>query len=68
MKAVQSGIALKVFVADDADKHVVEPLRDLCLAHSVAVERVASMRELGDLCGIEVGAASAAVLEQSVDS
>jgi len=64
MKAVQSGRAKKVFVAEDAEVHVTRPLRQLCQQRDVLVVYVSSMRELGKFCGIEVGAASAAIVEE----
>ncbi|MDR2007031.1 MAG: ribosomal L7Ae/L30e/S12e/Gadd45 family protein, partial [Acidaminococcales bacterium] len=57
LKAVDSGTAQKVFVAADADRRVVRPLLDLCGDKGLAVETVDSMKELGRLCGIQVGAA-----------
>jgi len=64
MKAVQSGKASTVFLAADAESHVTQPLLQLCARRQVPVVHVDSMRELGQLCGIEVGAASAAVVEE----
>lgn len=62
-KAVKHGNVQQVFVASDADKRVIEPIEMLCREHKVPVEQAASMQELGQACGIEVGAAAAAVLE-----
>lgn len=63
MKAVQKGMAMKVFIADDAEPHVVVPLMELCAQMNVLVERVESMAELGRACGVDVGTASVAVLK-----
>ena len=57
-KAIQKGTAKTVYIADDADVRVVQPLLDAC-----AVEKVATMQELGKACGIHVGAATAAILK-----
>lgn len=65
-KAVKRGDAENVFLADDADVRVTEPLMKLCEEHSVAVEHAATMADLGHACGIEVGAAAAAVLKQPI--
>ena len=65
-KAVKRGDAENVFLADDADVRVTEPLMKLCEEHSVPVEYVATMADLGHACGIEVGAAAAAVLKQPI--
>lgn len=62
MKAVEKGQARLVFIAADAEEQVVQPLLALCQAHHVPVEQAPSMQELGQACGIEVGAAAAAIL------
>ena len=65
-KAVKRGDAECVFVADDADERVIGPLQILCREQDVPVERAATMAYLGNACGIEVGAAAAAVLKQPI--
>ena len=62
-KAVKREAATEVFIADDADAKVVEPLETLCTEQNVPVSRVSSMKELGTACNIEVGAAAAAALK-----
>ncbi|GAW94396.1 L7Ae/L30e/S12e/Gadd45 family ribosomal protein [Calderihabitans maritimus] len=62
-KAVQKGLAKVVYIAEDADSHVVDPLIALCQEKGTEIIRVSSMAELGQACGIEVGAASAAIIE-----
>jgi len=61
-KAVKAGRARYVFLAENADPAVTEPLEALCAEHHIPVTWVASMADLGRACGIEVGAAAAAVL------
>lgn len=62
-KAVKREAATEVFIADDADVKVVEPLETLCTQQNVPVSRVSSMKELGTACNIEVGAAAAAAIK-----
>ena len=62
-KAVKREAATDVFIADDADAKVVEPLKVLCTEHNVPISRVSSMKELGTACNIEVGAAAAAAVK-----
>ena len=62
-KAVQKSQADAVFLADDADGHVTEPLLHLADEIGVPVVHVPTMQELGKACSIEVGAAAAAVLK-----
>lgn len=63
LKAVQKGIAIKVFIAKDAEPHVVMPVYDLCLEKNIEVVKADSMAELGRACGIDVGTASVAIVE-----
>jgi len=63
-KAVLSGIAHKVYLADDAEPHIIGPLKELCHQHDVAVESVDTMETLGVACGIEVGSAAVALLNE----
>ena len=62
-KAVKAGRAKYVFLAENADPAVTEPLAELCAAHHIQITWVPSMTELGRSCGIEVGAAAAAVVD-----
>ncbi len=61
-KAVISGRARRVFLAENADPAVTEPLRLLCGDNHIQITWVSSMAKLGQACGIEVGAAAAAVV------
>ena len=62
-KAVKAGRAKYVFLAENADPAVTEPLEELCTANHIQITWVPSMTELGRCCGIEVGAAAAAVVD-----
>ncbi len=62
-RAVREGNALTAYIAQDADRHIVQQLEELCAEKSVKIIRVNTMEELGDICGIEVKAASAVVLK-----
>ena len=61
-KAVKAGRVRCVFLAENADPAVTEPLEELCINNRIQITWVRSMAELGRACGIEVGAAAAAVL------
>jgi len=60
--ALERGKALKVFIAQDADPKLMEPIVRLCEDRGIALHTVASMRELGAACGIQVGASAAAMV------
>ena len=62
-KAVKAGRAKYVFLAENADPAVTQPLEELCAANHIQITWVHSMTELGRSCGIEVGAAAAAVVD-----
>ena len=61
-KALQSGRARRVFLARNADPAITDPLIRMCSKYNVEYAWVKTMSELGRACGIEVGAAAAAVV------
>jgi len=61
-KAIIKGLARKVYLALDAEPHIIDPLRELCHQHEVEVEEIEKMEELGNACGIEVGSAAVALI------
>lgn len=62
-RALKNGGARRVFLAENADPRVTEPVALLCREHGVETETVPTMAELGAACGIAVGSAVAAILE-----
>ncbi len=62
-KALREGRAAHVFVAEDAEERVTAPVMDLCRQTGVEVTMVPTMRQLGEACQIEVGAAVAGILK-----
>lgn len=63
-KAVSKGLARKVYIAGDAEPHIVEPIKALCQQSNITFEIASSMRALGDACGIEVGSAAVALIDE----
>ena len=61
-KALLNGRARYVFLAENADPAITEPLARMCEEYSIPHTWVPSMADLGRACGIEVGAAAAAIL------
>ena len=61
-KALNSGSVFRVYLAENADPAITEPLEALCKRNSVDYAWVRSMTDLGRACGIEVGAAAAAAV------
>lgn len=64
-KMVELGLAKEVFVAKDADPRITAKIVNLCKKMGVKVTYVDSMKMLGKACGIEVGAAMAAAVNES---
>ena len=63
VKAVSQGKAVRAYIANDAQGHVVEPFEELCRGAGVPVVHVGSMKELQEACGVEVPTAVAVVLQ-----
>jgi large subunit ribosomal protein L7A len=63
-KLIEQGKASEVFVARDADPRITSKVVNLCKKMGVQVTYVDSMKQLGKACGIEVGAAVAAVANE----
>lgn len=61
-KAIKSGEGKTAYIAKDADSKLVDPVKQLAEENSLEIVYVNTMKELGKLCGIEVGAATAVVL------
>ena len=61
-KAVRAGNVRCVYLAENADPALTQPLAELCADNQIQITWVSSMEALGSACGIEVGAAAAAVL------
>lgn len=62
-KAMEKGSARLVFVAKDAEEHVTREIIKLAQVKGLELVHIDSMMTLGKACGIEVGAAVAAILE-----
>ncbi|NPV71767.1 MAG: 50S ribosomal protein L7Ae-like protein [Firmicutes bacterium] len=67
-KALERNVVEMVFVARDADERVIRDIVKRCGDSAVKVEYVDTMSALGKACGIEVGAASAAILKEEAES
>lgn len=63
LKAINRGLAKIVFVAANADQHVVDPIVQACAEKGIEVVQVENIKSLGRACGIEVGCASAAIID-----
>lgn len=64
VKTIKSGRASAVYIARDADAKVTKPIEDLCNGNNIKLIYIDSMKELGKLCGIDVSAATAALIKE----
>lgn len=64
VRAVEDGTAEKVFLARDASPDIYNKVVTLCSVNNVKVEYVDSMKQLGEVCRIDVSAAVAALLSE----
>ncbi|MDH7479791.1 MAG: ribosomal L7Ae/L30e/S12e/Gadd45 family protein [Syntrophomonadaceae bacterium] len=63
LRAVENDQAACVFLARDAEERVIRDLLQMCGTKGIEVQWVETMELLGKACGIQVGAASAAILK-----
>ena len=63
-RALEADRVLTVLLASDADPRVTGPIAQACAEKGVRVETVPTMGELGRACGIAVGAAVAAAVNE----
>lgn len=61
-RALRDGMVSQAFFAKDADERLLRPLIQLCEERRVPYIYVATMQELGNASGIEVGAAVTVIL------
>lgn len=64
-KALEAGTAEVVFIARDADAHLVFPLEKSCGDGGVEVSYVDNMKELGRACRVDVPTAVAAIVKNA---
>ena len=62
-RALEKGQVKCLYIAQDAGPHILQPISRWCADHEVEQIQVPTMKELGQACGIAVGAAVAAVLK-----
>lgn len=64
LKAVERNQAKVVYLAKNAERHVMDPIIQASTGKTVQIIYVESMLALGKACGIEVGCAAAAIIEE----
>ena len=61
-RAIREGLAKRVFLADDADPVITDPVAESCNSAGIPVETGYTMAQLGQACRITVGASVVALL------
>jgi len=62
IKALKTGNCKKLYIAKDSDDNIRENIEGLAMESSIEVIYIDTMKELGRLCGIQVGAVAAATV------
>ena len=62
-KGLNAGKILRIYLAQNADPAITEPIEARCKETGIEYTWVKTMIDLGRACGIEVGAATAAVVK-----
>ena len=62
-KALKQDKVKALYIAEDAEKNLVQHLIDLAQAKNIEIIKIDSMRKLGKACQIDVEAAAAASLK-----
>ena len=64
LKQLNKGTVKEVFIADDADKQLLYDIEELCRKKHINVVHIDTMKELGKISGIDVGASVMCILEE----
>ncbi|WP_313758902.1 ribosomal L7Ae/L30e/S12e/Gadd45 family protein [Tissierella sp.] len=62
-RALNSQEIEAVFIAKDAENKITDEIKEICIDKHVQVIYVDNMKKLGDACGIDVNAATAALVK-----
>lgn len=63
VRALNEDKAEKILVAEDSDNHIRKSIEGLASQKNTPVFLVPTMKELGGMCSIEVGASCAVILK-----
>lgn len=63
VKAIKKSEGKTIYIAKDADDKLIEPIVNLAKENAVEIVYINTMKELGKLCGIDVGATTALILK-----
>ena len=62
-RALKQSEVEKLFIAKDAEQHVTRRIMELAQKQMIPIDYIESMKELGRMCSIDVGAAVAVIIK-----
>lgn len=65
-RALESEKVAIVYIAEDAEENIIDQIVNLCKEHEIPTVSIISKEELGNACGIDVSAATAALLKDNI--
>ncbi|MBQ9267022.1 MAG: ribosomal L7Ae/L30e/S12e/Gadd45 family protein [Clostridia bacterium] len=60
LKAIEANEVTRVYIGKDAEQHVLDRIISACEGKEIEIVEVDTMKKLGEMSGIEIGAATAA--------
>ena len=64
-RAAANGTAEKVFLAEDCERRIRESVENAAASCGAALFYIPTMKELGEMCGIDVGSSCAVITKQA---
>ncbi len=64
LRVINNDQGKALYIAKDADNKLIDNVVASAKTHNLEIFEVDTMKELGRLCGIEVGAATAVILKE----
>ncbi|MBZ9689481.1 ribosomal L7Ae/L30e/S12e/Gadd45 family protein [Clostridium estertheticum] len=68
LKALKNNQGTVLYIAKDADVNITDPILKLAKVNSLQIIFVDTMKELGNLCDIDVASATALLLEDQINA
>ncbi len=62
LEAIKNGIVKEVVIAEDADMRLTHVIIRTALQHNIPITKVESVRKLGKVSGIQVGASAIGII------
>ncbi len=63
VKAMSSGLVKSIYIANNTDPAIVSDLEKTATDNNIQIVYIDTMKELGAMCGINVGASCAVVIK-----